>query len=282
MNWASEQGELLSKIQKVIARGGDDASGKPSWYDPNSFSRIVRVIDPNTGRMIHVDMIKTKGLNLKELSDAERLSVLERYASADSVEPGSTGYFSIFSKEENATEAINENEDTFQISQKTDFVQDRRIEMSEVPENVIAADASTEVQPVEQVNALFSVLTKNRGVTTVCDNVTGRLALVCKHGTISVLDLSNLEVVCTAKAAKAITEACPNTVAVEPHRLLVPVSEFNKVKKIMHPKRNISAEVREKRKARMKAYWEAKRAAKQETPVVEEVKTTEPPDLPQV
>jgi len=169
--------------------------------------------------------------------------------------------------------------------------------VNEVPENVVVADASTEVQSVEQVNTLFLTLTKNRGVTTVCDNVTGRLALVCKHGTISVLDLNNLEVVCTAKAAQAISEACPSTVwarhfwlpvaVVEPHRLLVPIADFNKVKKIMQPKRNISAEVREKRRARMKAYWEAKRAAQQAapvqgTPVVEEVKTTELPDLPQV
>jgi len=159
--------------------------------------------------------------------------------------------------------------------------------VSEVPENVVVADASTEVQSVEQVNTLFLTLTKNRGVTTVCDNVTGRLALVCKHGTISVLDSANLEVACTPKAAQAISEACPGTVVVAPNRLLVPVADFNKVKKIMHPKRNISVEVREKRRARMKAYWEAKRAAQQaapvqETPVVEEVKTTEPPDLPQV
>lgn len=159
--------------------------------------------------------------------------------------------------------------------------------VNEVPENIVVADAGTEVQSAEHVNALFSVLTKNRGVTTVCDNVTGRLALVCKHGTISVLDLNNLEVVCTTKAAQAISEACPSTVVVEPHRLLVPVADFDKVKKIMHPKRNISAEVREKRRARIKAYWEAKRAAQQATPVqgtpvVEEVKTTEPPDLLQV
>jgi len=116
-------------IKEVIARGGDDISGKPDWYNPNSFSKIVKVTNPNTGKTIYVDITKTKGLNLKGLSDSERLAVLERYASADSIESDPASYFNVPSKEEDITKAADKNEDTFQFLQKTGLAQDRRIEM---------------------------------------------------------------------------------------------------------------------------------------------------------
>jgi len=126
-------------IKEVIARGGDDVSGKPSWYDPNNYSRIVKVTDPNTGRTIYVDITKTKGLDLKGLSENERLSVLERYASADFIESPTATRFNAPVKEESIIKTADKNEDTFQFLQKTGLAQDRRIEMPKSMQQQVSA-----------------------------------------------------------------------------------------------------------------------------------------------
>jgi len=116
-------------IPEITARGGTENDARPAWYNPNNYSRYVRIFDIAGRRTFFVDLDKTSELSeiggtpLKDIPVEERIAILQQYAAPDedgmpSNQHRSNGVKSAQTRDSDSRR-IRQNEDTARFLQKT-------------------------------------------------------------------------------------------------------------------------------------------------------------------
>lgn len=70
--------DIEHNIKEVEARPVEGDT--PFWYDPNSYSRMVKVVDGQTGELFFVDLNLVQQIDLKGLKQDDRIDILKQFS----------------------------------------------------------------------------------------------------------------------------------------------------------------------------------------------------------